>query len=101
MHSITQVTTPAMSYDLTTVDDANAYLGLTPSTSSDIIVADQITAASKMIAAECGRIFGQETVTETFIMRLGEGIRSLVLERTPITSIVSVSDNGQTLMPAD
>ena len=101
MRSHTQITTPATMFDLTTVEDANQYLGLTPSTDSDALVASQITAASKIIASQCNAVFAAEGVAQTFVMRLGEPIQALVLERAPVISIASVNDNGQILAPTD
>lgn len=101
MHSVVQVTTPATSYDLTTVELANQFLGLEPSTAGDAILAGQITAASKIIASVCDRIFGAETVDQTFVMRIGECIEALNLQRVPVISIASISDGGQMLAPGD
>jgi len=101
MRNFVQVTTPATMFDLTTVEDANAYLGLTPSTDGDMILAAQITSASQIIASQCNRVFAKEGVTQTFVARLGEYIQSLVLQRTPIVSIADVNDNGQMLSPSD
>jgi hypothetical protein len=101
MRNFVQVTTPATVFDLTTVEDANEYLGLTPSTDGDMILAAQITAASQIIASQCDRIFAKEDVVQTFVMRYGEGIQSLVLERIPVVSIASVNDNGHALSSSD
>ena len=101
MRNIVQVLSAATSFDLTTVEDANAYLGLTPSTNGDIMLAAEITAASQIIASQCDRTFAKEQVTQTFLMRFGEGIQSLVLERIPIVSISGVDDNGQVLSATD
>lgn len=101
MHSIVKVTTPATSNDLTTVELANQFLGLTSSTDGDTILAAQISAASMIIAGACDRIFGLEQIEQTFVMRWGECIEAFKLERFPIVAVASIDDNGSPLTTDD
>jgi hypothetical protein len=65
MKSSLVVTAAAASYDLLTTANFKALVGITSST-EDTRIGLLITQASNIAANYCGRVFGQETVTETF-----------------------------------
>lgn len=98
LHSIVVPLDPtSLVYDLTTVEDANASLGLESSTANDVAVAAQITAASRLIAEYCDRVFARQHVIET-IRNIGfRGIEALPLNRYPVLQINSVTYCGAQL----
>jgi hypothetical protein len=63
----TAVITPATSYDLATLDEVKMLIGI-PSTDAteDALLAMWITGYSDIIATMCNRVFGYETVEETW-----------------------------------
>src|SRR5512143_193667 len=92
MRSIVTVLGPTSPvYDLTTVEAVNADLDLTSDTASDAEVAAQITAASRIIATECDRVFALQQVSERFHVRYHEHAHVLVLDRYPVTTLTSVT----------
>jgi hypothetical protein len=99
MHSIVQVLQTSSVYDLTTVEAANAFLGLTPSVENDALIAAHITSASQIIANQADRVFAMQDVLETFIMRWGEYSEVLNLDRPPVIALTSITQNGQALTP--
>jgi hypothetical protein len=100
MHSILKVMQTGTVYDLTTVAAANAYLNLVSSPTGDAALQTEITAASRIIATQCDRVFAMEDVTETFITeRPGECILVLKLDRNPVITFTSIDINGQALTP--
>ena len=89
--SIVTVITPAASKGLTTPAAVVARMGEGDPTSQTVI--DVVANASDAIAGFChGRVFGLETVQESFqrVNNAREG--ALVLARRPVASIVSVTD---------
>src|ERR1044071_9207493 len=92
------VKTPATSFDLTDIDTVKDELEISGSESDDRL-ARYITEASRAIATWCNRVFGKETVAETF--RNGEGLECLVLARRPVVSITSIVEDGVTLSSSD
>lgn len=121
MTGILSVIAPAISTQLTTVAAAKAELGLTDS-SEDATLSALVDRASAVIAAHCGRVFGRETVSETFRRNWVPGLgvnahvglfgtpfdsrlqQPLVLQRpghrTAPTTLQSVTENGVPLDPA-
>jgi hypothetical protein len=98
MFSTVAIGQTATTYDLTTVDDANAYLGLTSSTDNDALVAAQITAASQILATQCNRVFAMQDLVETFRVSWRDcDSRTLQLKRIPIVAVVSIEQNDQTI----
>lgn len=101
MYRYLTVTTPATSYDLTTTAAVKTELGITD-TSEDAKIAGWITDASKAAALICNRVFLQETVKETIRDNnanvFGPRHESIVLTRNPVSSIASVTLNGETLV---
>jgi hypothetical protein len=107
MQSILTVITPADSQDLTILSTVKAELGLTDN-SQDAAIETWIDQASGIVSSYCNRVFGRETVTETF--RTGRyelhdrcNIHSVVLTRSPVTTITSLvltspSDEAVTLV---
>jgi hypothetical protein len=63
----TNVITPADSYDLATLDEVKTMLSISlTDTSEDTLLAMWITQYSDIIATTCNRVFGYETVIETW-----------------------------------
>lgn len=90
------VITPASGTALTTVETVKAGLDLTGA-DDDAWLADTIDRVSDRITGWCGRVFGQETVRETF--RLHRPLPSLILSRWPVASIASAVEDGAPLSP--
>jgi hypothetical protein len=100
MQSTIVVVTPAVSIDLITIDELKRALNLT-STTQDAMLADLITRVSAEVAAYCNnRVFGFETVVETFT-ELSSDTRRLFLARYPVavdaSGITAISINGNSL----
>ena len=86
------------SHALTTVNEVKNELEISPSdTSQDALIERLINAASEAIENYCDRHFEKAQVTERLA---GYGRSRIVLSRTPVLQIVSVSVNGSVL-PAD
>lgn len=94
MKSALTVITPADSVDLTILANVKAELGIT-STDEDANLETWIDQASGMITAACNRVFGKETVRETF---RAYNVERICLQRNPVTSITSVVEDGVTLV---
>lgn len=98
MKSILTVVTPADSVDLTVLANVKTELGIT-TTSEDVNLETWIDQASGVITGSCNRVFGKETVTESFRNRVQFlEPEKIVLQRTPVTLITSVVENGITLV---
>lgn len=83
MQQIVQVLIPADSYDLLSIEEAKTILGLaTADTSHDDQILLLIEVMSDQVARTCGRVFGYETVTETFTDMVA-GTQRLYLSRWP------------------
>lgn len=95
--SLVTVTTPATERDLCTLAAVKLDLGITAST-FDAELAQRIAQASAMIETHCRRVFARETVQEVF--RDVEDYR-LSLTRFPISSITSVTVDGEALPSGD
>lgn len=104
MRSMLTVIQPADSHDLTTLETAKRELGITDD-DQDAHILDQIHAASNAIATYCDRVFGLETVEERFWPDADWGYSmhatSLLLNRTPIVEVTSVSIDGTPLAVSD
>ncbi len=92
------VTTPAASFDLTTLETVRSEFGVTDH-SEDENLSRWIRQASDVISKYCNRVFAQETVEETF--RRATRSDDILLSRYPVSSIVSVVENDVTLAAAD
>lgn len=73
---------------LTTLDTLRAELGLDEDVSKDALLERWINEASAALERHCGRKFQKASVTEKL---KGTGTRELLLSRTPIVSITSVT----------
>lgn len=98
MYSILTVTTVASSYDLTTLADVKAELGITTGV-SDSVLRRYISSASAAAMQYCNRTFSVEVVSEQFFSdratRLVRGgVKPLQLTRWPIISVASVTENS-------
>ncbi len=87
------VTTPAASKRLAQPSDVLYELGLSGSEAT-IIITDMVDQASAAIVSYCNRQFAQETVEETIPTT---GSCNILLTRTPIISISSITFNGVTV----
>ena len=92
------VTTPAASFDLTTLETVRSEFGVTDH-SEDENLRTWIRQASDVISKYCNRVFARETISET--VRRATRSDDILLSRYPVSSIVSVVENGVTLAAAD
>lgn len=102
MKSVLTVVTAADSVDLTILANVKAELGITVTT-EDANIETWIDQASGIITAECNRVFGRETVLESFRNRLNGNSQwaepeKMILARTPVTAFTSVVENTKTLV---
>lgn len=88
------VTTPASSYDLTTLADVKVELGIS-GTTYDTLLSQYITAESLKIQNYCGGVLVSEVLSEQF--RLTEEYDHLQLSRFPVSSIASVTVDDEVL----
>lgn len=102
--TISTVTTAATSYDLTTLDVVRDELGITDN-AKNATLQRYITAASLMAAQYCNRVFPAETITDKVLRRrdswprlLPTGAQVLQLERWPLVSVTSVTEDGTVLV---
>ena len=98
MSSLT-VITPAESHDLTALETVKTELGLADSISEDEKILNWIHQASGAIEDYCGRVFAQETVSESWRLPYAPG-EIVALKRIPVTEIISVTE-VDTLLTAD
>lgn len=98
MESILSVTTAATVFDLTTIADVKADLGIT-GTDSDALLTKYVTESSLELAKACNRVFAAETVSEQY--RPTESKPKLTFKRRPVTSIISVTEDGTLVAAAD
>lgn len=94
--------TPADSQDLTILANVKAELGIS-SSAEDVNLETWIDQASRVISGECNRVFGAETVSESFRVRAPWGMQwpeysTVKLKRFPVTAVTSVVENGNTLV---
>jgi hypothetical protein len=101
MQSILSVTTPAVSTDLTILATVKAEFGITGN-DENANLARWISDASAIASTYCRRVFGLETVTETFRPdRWGSPSPFLILARKPVTAIASVTVDDAALGTTD
>lgn len=89
MDSLIEVTTAADDQLLATLEQAREEIG--DESVSDDTLLRWLSVASDRVANYCNRVFLQETVTETFNLRLCDRPQALLLRRTPVQSITSVT----------
>jgi hypothetical protein len=91
------VITPATSTDLATLAVVKAALGIA-GTGEDLTLPPLIARGSAAIATACNRVLVSETVEESLrnASQLG-----LTLDRYPVTSITTITQDGTTLAPTD
>lgn len=106
MHSILTITTPADSYDLTTLASVKLELGLADR-KQDPRLKSWIRQASGAISDHCKRVFAQESLSEQF--RIGTSPwttpnhwgdashRELILSRSPVIDLTAIVENDATL----
>lgn len=95
----TTVIVPADSYDLVTLDDLKADLGIIVDTDDDFLTR-AIGKASSAAAQYCGRVFPAETVEEVFDL-CGKTSDTLLASRTPIVEITSITQGDTVLTAGD
>lgn len=98
MNSVLTVTTPAENQELTDLESVKQELGIT-TTAEDTKFGSWIKQASSIISSYCNRVFGSETVSETF--RLERNPQKIVLTRFPVSVISSVLENDISLTTDD
>jgi len=79
---------------LATVDEVKRSLGIT-STDDDVLMFDLVKSSSDFVEKSANRTFNFKTYTETFYPETG--VRELLLENFPVTSVTSVVIDGITL----
>jgi hypothetical protein len=103
MQSTIEVIVPAASIDLMSLDELKIALNIT-ATVSDALLAGIITRVSAEIAAYCNnRVFGYETVVETFNELSTDEKTRLFLARYPVvmTDITSITNAGNAVTTPD
>ncbi|UZE46982.1 phage head-tail connector protein [Rhodopseudomonas sp. P2A-2r] len=90
------VITAAESYDIATLAAVKAALGIT-GTAEDLTLPPLISRASAAIATACNRVLVEETVEET----VRDARCGIMLQRYPVTSVTTVTEDGTGLVPAD
>ena len=108
MQSLLTVTSLADSYDLTDLDTVKLELGIGDS-SQDVQLVRLIHQVSNAISTLCDQVFAEETVSEVFRLNSGsvgrwrswyrneDSIEKLILRRRPISSVISVIEDGITV----
>ena len=91
------VITPATSHRLTTLERARALLGF--GSGDDAAVNVLVDQASRAVADYCRRPFGLETVRESFGAL--DRQRAVMLARSPVTAIASVTRDGVALLSSE
>lgn len=108
-----QVIAAASTYDLTTLATFKEEVEAT-GTADDQFISQLIRQASGDIARYCNRVFAAETVRETFRINTGllypgcgvpataadgacRGVSGLLLQRLPVSELVSISEEGTTV----
>jgi hypothetical protein len=103
MDSLLTVVTPAVTYDLTTLEIAYEELGITDAT-NDARMSRWISATSDYIARYCNRVFAQETVAEKWrqadrwIVRETYAAEPFRLSRYPVVEVASIALHDGTLL---
>ena len=95
---VVQVTTPATSLALVTLDELKTRLEISEST-SDALLTSLVLEASLAAARHCHRTLVSETVRETLRPRSRETF--LNLDRYPVTNVASVTESGAVLTATD
>lgn len=102
MQSILTVTAAATSYDLTSLTNVKAELGISDG-ASDTILGLYISGSSQAAMQYCNRVFAVETVSEQFLSGHSQrlfrgGVTPLQLARWPLVSVTSVTENAVLLV---
>lgn len=105
MQTSIEITIPAGSYDLCTVDQLRELLSA-PSSITDLFLGELVTRASKAAVKLCRRGFIAETITEQWrsfphvdSASLANFPNNIWLHRPPIVSVISVVEDAVTLVP--
>jgi len=83
---------------LASLSDLKSELGLTDD-ASDTALTAALSRASAVIETYCGRDFAR--AGDTFIVRVRDACRVLILPRVPIVSVASVEREGDPLSPTE
>ncbi len=103
---ISTVTVPAASHDLTTLASIKAELNLTTTDAArDAVLTRYIAEASVAIENFCNRVFVVETIRDRFfpsrevpLQTIVGGIDPIQLSRWPVTTLVSLKEDGVVLV---
>lgn len=98
MDSILTITSAASTHDLTVIATAKLELGLSDASQDDELQR-LITEASDQIAAYCNTVFAKQSYSEVF--RRVRCRDRLLLSRTPVDTITSVTVDGSALEAAE
>ena len=102
MQQILNVITPSETQDLVSLEDMKKKLFIPDTdTSKDFLLQEIITNTSEVIARLCNRVFGYETVDETFYQLEDGRSRRLYLSRWPVVKddIETITQDGDDLLP--
>jgi hypothetical protein len=105
MQQLLNVLTPATSQDLVSLANMKMKMGIDPSnTTWDALLQELITNTSETIAKLCNRVFGYETVDETYYQLADSPsppTQRLYLSRWPVVTadITSITQDGTDLLP--
>ena len=95
------ILTPAPTQDLTAIETVKSELQLTDS-ADDAVLGDLIRQASWTVSSHCRRVFAQETVRETYDRFFAIPCRRpILLTRTPVVQVISVTEDDHVLNPSD
>lgn len=89
--TVTVAASGATAFDLTTIADVKADLGIAD-VASDALLTRYVTECSLELAKACNTVFATETVSELY--RPSEAKEKLILTRRPVASIASVTQDG-------
>jgi uncharacterized phiE125 gp8 family phage protein len=99
MESIVRIVTPPDSSILASLDDLRADLGITDG-AQDPRLTKLLAEASAEFQTECKRVFGNQTIEQTFRQPVGfhrhraREADPLILDSFPVSSITSISEDG-------
>lgn len=101
MNPTIEITTPAKTTALTTLDRVKLELGIN-NDANDVLLTARVAAASSLIDGMCWPSLKRETVIERFYPEhWGECAEYLILDRSPAAQIIGVTADGVSLTAAE
>jgi hypothetical protein len=102
MNSTLTVDTAASTHDLTVLSTVKGELGIDAQESQhDAALASLIRQASGIVATYCNRVFASEIVTETFWPAQCQPQDCLILSRSPVSAIASVTLDDEVIAASE